>query len=160
MIFDKLENLEKYASVHPRFAKAIPFLKELIATNPTNGRYYMPDADAEGAVFANVNSYETGACTATSQMETHQKYIDIQIILEGQETIYLPSLESLGAVTKAYDATADYEMATIPSPESCIRLNVSAGSFAIFFTGEPHAPNLAVNGQTTFVRKVVGKVLV
>ncbi|MBQ7346339.1 MAG: YhcH/YjgK/YiaL family protein [Clostridia bacterium] len=158
MICDKLENLEKYVGANPRFAKAIPFIKALIATDPAKGRHDMPDCDVEGAVYANVNSYDTNVLSDATQMEAHRKYIDIQIILEGEETIYLPALEEL-RTTKAYDESGDYELMAMPSPDSCVRLNLPAGSFAIFFTGEAHAPNLAVNDKTTFVRKVVGKVL-
>ena len=158
MIYDSLENLEKYVGVHPRFAKAIPFLKELIATDPEKGRRDMPDGDVDGAVYANVNAYDTNVLSESSQMEAHRKYIDIQIILEGEETIYLPALETL-RTTKEYDAGGDYELMAMPSPDSCVTLNLPKGSFAISFAGEPHAPNHAVNGKSTFVRKVVGKVL-
>ncbi|MBO5294000.1 MAG: YhcH/YjgK/YiaL family protein [Clostridia bacterium] len=158
MIYDSLENLEKYVGVHPRFAKAIPFLKELIATDPEKGRHDMPDGDVDGAVYANVNAYDTNVLSESSQMEVHRKYIDIQIILEGEETIYLPALETLHT-TKAYDVGGDYELMAMPSPDSCVTLNLPKGSFAIFFAVEPHAPNHAVSGKSTFVRKVVGKVL-
>ena len=47
MIFDRLENLERYADVHPRFAATIPFLKRLIVENAENGRHNMPDCDVE-----------------------------------------------------------------------------------------------------------------
>ena len=33
MIFDKLENLEHYRGVYPRFDRALPFLLDLIAQN-------------------------------------------------------------------------------------------------------------------------------
>ena len=43
MIYDKLENLENYANVHPRFAAAIAYLKQLIAENAEKGRHDMPN---------------------------------------------------------------------------------------------------------------------
>lgn len=158
MIFDKLENLENYANVHPRFAAAIPFLKGLIAKNPENGRYNMLDCDVAGAVYANVNSYQTNLLSDSSKMETHRKYIDIQIILEGEENIYLPGTETALTVTKEYDGERDYELTAMPCIDSTVRLTMPAGSFAIFFAGEPHAPNHAVN-ESVFVRKIVGKVM-
>ena len=158
MIYDKLENLENYANVHPRFAAAIAYLKQLIAENAEKGRHDMPNCDVPGAVFANVNAYSTNLIKDSSQMETHRKYIDIQIILEGEEAIYLPGTETELRVTKAYDEAADYELEAIPSLDSTVRLTLPAGSVAIFFAGEPHAPNHAVR-ESIPVRKIVGKVL-
>ena len=95
MIYDKIDNLEKYAGLHPRFASAIPYLKQLIAANVGDGRHDMQNCDVPNAVFANVNSHTTRMLTDTDQMEIHRKYIDIQIILEGQEIIYLPTTDEL-----------------------------------------------------------------
>lgn len=157
MIFDRLENLERYADVHPRFAAAIPFLKRLIAENAENGRHNMPDCDVEGAVYANVNEYDTNLLSENSKMEAHRKYIDIQIILEGEENIYLPGTQ-IGESLTAYDEGNDFELMSIAEIDSTVRLTIPAGSFAIFFAGEQHAPNHAVK-QSVHVRKIVGKVL-
>ena len=59
MIYDKIENIEKYENVHPRFKKAFAYFRQLIAENTADGRHDMPDCDADGAVFANVSSYST-----------------------------------------------------------------------------------------------------
>ena len=157
MIYDKLENLENYANVHPRFAAAIAYLKQLIAENAEKGRHDMPNCDVPGAVFANVNAYSTGRLTASSQMEAHRKYIDIQVMLEGEEDIYVPSTDVLN-ITKEYDDAADYELMALPAEAENVRLVMVPGTFAIFFAGEAHAPGLA-HGEPTAVRKIVGKVL-
>ncbi len=157
MIFDRLENLERYTAAHPRFAEAIPFLKRLIAENASNGRHDMPNCDAEGAVFANVNEYDTNLLSGNSKMEAHRKYIDIQIILEGEENIYLTGTQT-GEPLTAYNEEKDCEFMAMPDADSTVRLTIPAGSFAIFFAGEQHAPNHAVRGSVR-VRKIVGKVL-
>ena len=157
MIFDKLENLDQYASVHPRFAAAIPFLKTLIAENAENGRHEMPSTDVAGAVYANISSYTTNKLSEDSKMEAHRRYIDIQIILEGEENIYLPGTE-VGRSLVSYNAEKDCELMTMPNADTTVRLTMPKGSFAIFFAGEQHAPNHAVS-EPVQVRKVVGKVL-
>ena len=157
MIYDKLENLEHYADLHPRFGAAMAYLKRLIAEKAEPGRHHMPSGDIPDAVFANVNFYTTKRLTKESQAEAHRKYIDIQVVLEGEEHIYVPTTDAL-RVTKAYDDAADYELMTLPPEAENVRLVMLPNTFAIFFAGEPHAPGLAYR-EPTEVRKIVGKVL-
>ena len=157
MIYDKIDNLEMYANLHPRFTKAFAYLKQLIAENADSGRHDMPNCDVPNAVFANVNSYTTRMLTDTDQMEIHRKYIDIQIILDGQEIIYLPTTDELIS-TKAYDDAGDYELVKSPANMENVRLVMRPNTFAIFFTNEPHLPGIA-HGKPSSVHKIIGKVL-
>ncbi len=64
MIYDKIENLKNYENIHPRFKRAFAYLMQLIAENAADGKYEMSNCDVDGAVFANVSSYNrsTIAC--------------------------------------------------------------------------------------------------
>lgn len=157
MIYDKIDNLEMYANLHPHFIEAFAYLKQLIAETADSGRHDMPNCDVANAVFANVNSYTTRMLTDTDQMEIHRKYIDIQIILDGQEIIYLPTTDELIS-TKAYDDAGDYELVKSPIDMENIRLVMRPNTFAIFFTNEPHMPGIA-HGKPGSVHKIIGKVL-
>lgn len=157
MIFDRLEHLDRYINTHPRFAEAIPFLKRLISENAVDGRHEMPNCDAHGAVYANICAYHTDLLSENSKMEAHRRYIDIQIILEGEENMYLTGTQT-GEPMGEYNAEKDVEFMTMPEIDTTTRLTVPAGSFAIFFAGEQHAPNHAVRDSAR-VRKIVGKVL-
>lgn len=157
MIYDKIDNLEKYAGLHPRFSNAISYLKQLIAENADIGRHDMPNCDVPNAVFANVASYNTSVLSDVSQMEAHHKYIDIQIVLTGEEVIYLPTANCLRS-TKEYDEAVDYELFEMPTESENIRLMMHPNTFAIFFTNEPHIACIA-NGKPVSVHKIVGKVL-
>ena len=157
MIYDKIENLEKYASLHLRFANAIAYLKQLIAENVSNGRHDMPNCDVPNAVFANVTSYNTSKLGDMPQMEAHHKYIDIQIVLAGEEVIYLPTVDCLRS-TKEYDEALDYELFEMPTESENVRLVMRPNTFVIFFTNEPHIACI-VNGEPGSVHKIVGKVL-
>ena len=108
-------------------------------------------------MFANVNSYTTRVLTDTDQMEIHRKYIDIQIILDGQEIIYLPTTDKLIS-TKAYDDAGDYELVKSPTAMENVRLVMRPNTFAIFFTNEPHMQGIA-HGKPSSVHKIIGKVL-
>ena len=157
MIYDRIENLDKYVSVHPRFANAFLYLKKLIAENAVNGRHDMPSADLPNAVFVNVNEYDTRKLGNTDRMEVHHKYIDVQVMLQGEEIIYIPSTCGLTLAT-SYDDTADYKLVESPSETENIRLVMRPNTFAIFFTGEPHMPGIAYC-EPESVRKMIGKVL-
>ena len=155
MICDKLENLERYEGVNPRFREAFVFLRRLIAEGAEKGRHDLMGTD--GAIYANMNIYETKPLSESSKMEVHRDYIDVQIILEGEEMMYVPSLDEELATLTPYTEEADYALFSMPSPEGCVALPLPAGSFAIFFPGELHAPSLAVSSPMA-VKKLVGKV--
>lgn len=158
MIFDKLENLEKYKNAHPRFVKALPYIVELLGQNPENGKHYMPDADVENAVFVNVFDYATKPLSDETRMEAHRRYIDVQIVLEGEENMYVPATDEL-TLAQEYDEAKDIEFVKMPAPDKTTKLSVPKGYFAIFFANEPHAPSMSMKDVPTNARKAVGKVL-
>ena len=157
MIYDRIDNLEKYKSLHPRFATAFAYLRQLIAENADSGRHDMQICDVPNAVFANVNSYNTRLLSNPDQMEIHHKYIDIQIMMEGEESIYVPTTNLLIS-TKTYDDLGDYELVQAPSEDENVRLVMRPNMFAIFFPNEPHLPGIA-HGESMSVHKIIGKVL-
>ena len=86
MVVDKLENLEKYASLNPLFADAIAFLK---ATNL--------DTHELGKLTLKENELTVNFAQARpkskeeAKLETHNNFIDIQLPLSGVELMgYTP----------------------------------------------------------------------
>ena len=158
MIFDKLENLENYKNAHPNFEKALPYIKELLLQNPENGKHYMPGCDPEDAVYVNIFDYDTKPMGDAVRMEAHHRYIDVQIMLEGEEYMYVPATDDL-TLTVPYDADKDCKFMAMPPLEKATKLTVPKGYFAIFFANEPHAPSVSMKEVSTHARKAVGKVL-
>ena len=158
MIFDKLENLKKYADVHSRFAQAFPYFEKLIAEHAEIGKHVMETCDQPNAVFANNLQYETAPLSGNTQMEAHHDYIDVQIVLEGEERMYVPATEEL-TQTKVYDKENDYELAAMPQKDRVVAISVPAGYFVVFFANEFHAPGVSMQDHPTAVHKLVGKVL-
>ncbi len=154
MICDTLENLERYESAHPRFREAFAFLRRLIAEGAEAGRHDLPGSD--GAIFANMNLYETKPLSDATRMEVHRSYIDVQIVLEGEETMCVPSMERELTLVNPYTEEKEYALFRMPAPDSCVRLPLPAGSFAIFFPGEVHA--CLATGAAAPLKKLVGKV--
>lgn len=144
--------LAKYALTNEGFAEAFDFIKKMFAEGVEDGRHII-DGDA---LYVNVMTYESKAAEQ-SCFEAHKKYIDIQVIIEGEEIIGFESAERL-AVTKEYDAEGDYMLYALNDSYDALR--VGSEELVILFPEEPHAPGIAVDGKPARVRKAVVKVRV
>lgn len=153
MVLDRLENLEQYASLNPRFPAAFAYLRRLLAEDAPNGRHVLPGTDAPEDIFVNLCTCDL-ALRDTARAESHMAYIDVQVVLSGDETMYVPS--EAPAVTEA-DAEKDFRLYAPVPLSDCSRLTVRAGSFAIFFPGELHAPCHAL-AAPSHSRKAILKV--
>ena len=89
------------------------------------------------------------------QFESHRKYIDVQYLDAGMETIgYLP-IANLN-VTTPYQEPKDVEFYELP--ENYEKLSMYPGRFAVFFPGEGHLPNCHLGGEHQ-LSKIVVKVM-
>jgi biofilm protein TabA len=149
MIADTLEQCRRYTSLSPRFAAAFEFLEKRPANQPT-GRY---DIDGDNC-FAMVQAYTTRPLDQ-AKFETHRRYIDIQFIQAGRETMLWSPLAALTQVTQPY--VAEKDVIFYANPPHVTPINLGAGLFVIFFPTDGHAGGLDCDGQSE-VRKVVIKV--
>jgi len=148
MILDTLNNSGRYVALHPDFVAAFDFLKSPdVMTLPEGRRDVL-----EKRVFALVGKDE-GKGRENARLEAHRKYIDIQYVVVGDEWIGWRDLSTCRETGLGYSAEKEIEFYTA-APETWLR--VPAGSFAIFFPDDAHAP-LAGQGS---VHKVVMKVAV
>jgi YhcH/YjgK/YiaL family protein len=146
MILAPLAHADRYADLHPRFAAALDFLRRADLASLDVGRH---EIDGDG-LFAIV---DRAAARPRDQapLEAHRKYVDIQYVIVGREEMGWKSRGDCTDVREAYDAQRDLEFfAGAPSTW----LTVAAGSLAIFFPEDAHAP-LAGEGE---IHKVVVKV--
>lgn len=93
---------------------------------------------------------------AERRAEYHARYLDIQIVLKGEEGMTF-STQPAGAPDT--DWLADKDIAFLPQGEQEKTVVLSAGDFVVFYPGEVHKPLCAVNTPAQ-VRKVVVKLLV
>jgi len=149
MITDTLTQCRRYTSLSPRFSAAFKFLEEL-PVDMASGRYPLDGEDC----FALVQTYNTKPL-AEAKFEAHRKYIDIQFIQAGRETILWTPLATLTETLEPYAAEKD--VAFFATPPHVIPLHLRAGDFAIFFPEDGHAPGVEYSGSTE-VRKTVIKV--
>jgi YhcH/YjgK/YiaL family protein len=148
MILDILENAHRYLDLHKGFTKAFDFLlcpdlKELPV-----GKYEI-DGDR---VYAMV-SKNTGRRKENALLETHEKYIDIQLVLAGTDDMGWKPKSLCKKPTGEYDQKNDEQIFT-DEPDAW--LSTKSGAFAIFFPEDAHMP-LISSGQ---VHKVIVKVAV
>ncbi|NMC29119.1 MAG: DUF386 domain-containing protein [Pelolinea sp.] len=102
------------------------------------------------------SSYETRRYGDQVKVEGHKKFIDIQIIFEGEETIgVLPANEIENK--SDYDGIDDIWTAEV-LVNSIEFLNLKKNDFLILFPNDAHAPQLAVGNVPLYVKKGVIKV--
>jgi biofilm protein TabA len=90
------------------------------------------------------------------RFEAHRRYIDIQLVVRGQEAIGVAPVATL-VTSEPYDATKDIEF--FAPPREAVTLALHAGEFAVFVPGDGHRPTLHLDGPHV-TRKAVVKVSV
>ncbi len=144
--------LEKYAGVNPHFGRAFAEIKRILENGAENGKHVF-DGDT---LYANLFAYETKA-VEDCVFEAHEKYIDIQVVLEGEELVGFESVDKLCVKTE-FNEEGDYILYHLNDTYDTVRL--CRGEMAIIFPKEPHAPGIAAfDNKPSKVRKLVVKVL-
>jgi len=112
--------------------------------------------DIEGDdVYVMISEAETRAPEHV-KFEAHRRYIDIQLVVRGQESIGYAPVTSL-VTAEPYDATKDIEFFSVPQESAALALR--AGDFVVFAPGDGHRPSLHLEGPHVS-RKAVVKVSV
>jgi YhcH/YjgK/YiaL family protein len=106
--------------------------------------------------FALVQTYETKPMEK-AKFEAHRKYIDVQFIYSGRETILWAPLAAMVEETMAY--SEEKEAALWKLVPDVTPLHMSAGHFAILYPQDAHAPCIEWD-KPEQVFKVVVKVAV
>ena len=146
MIIDVLSNSRRYEKMHSGFAEAFAFLHRPDLKDLPLGRH---EIDGE-RVFAIV-ARDVGRKKEEALLETHEKYIDIQLVLEGLDDMgWRPGSLCL-APAGAYSLEEDIRFFADPP---LVRQSVPPGMFAVFFPEDAHQPLI---GEGT-IHKVVVKV--
>ena len=82
MILDTLKNSQRYLLLNKGFGKAFEFLNRTDLNDLATGKHPI---DGEN-IFAIV-AKEDGRTKEQAELESHQKYIDIQYVLSGTDTM-------------------------------------------------------------------------
>ncbi len=149
MIVDKIENIATYAGLSRGIVKALELLRDGNLAQKVDGRYEVEGKD----LFYMVSSY-TSKPVDECKFETHEKYIDVQAVLSGQESMGYAPVADL-TLQMPYDSSKD--IAFYGNPGNYTKIALAAGMFCVFYPHDGHMPGGRLNGPSD-VRKVVIKV--
>jgi biofilm protein TabA len=138
MIIDSVKNAAKYYSVHPLFAKAFEYINSTDLASTEDGKY---DTNKKGVT----------AEASVAKFECHDKHIDIQLCISGNEQIGWKPREKCTTPNGAYNPDKDVQLYN-DQPDTFFSL--TDGQFAIFFPEDVHAPMIG----DAEIKKLVVKV--
>ncbi len=148
MVLDVLDNAQRYFVLNHRFKKAFEFLQRKDLSQLAVGKYPI-----EGDLIFAIIAKEKGREKTDALLELHQKYIDIQLVLGGEDSMgWKPKLHCQKPNCD-YDDSKDLQFFN-DKPDSWSTLK--AGYFAIFFTEDAHMP-LISSGN---IHKIIVKVAI
>ncbi|MFM2090013.1 MAG: hypothetical protein RLZZ127_502 [Planctomycetota bacterium] len=152
MILCPVAHLARYQSLNPRFAAVVAFLKERRHEGLAEGKHPIDGED----LFIIIEQ-GTAKDRAVRRFEGHRAYIDIQVNLEGGETMDWTSVLGL---TVEDDFKPDGDIRFFASQEvEHTRLRVEPGMAAVFFPEDAHRPSLPyADDQPEPYRKAIFKV--
>lgn len=109
--------------------------------------------EIEGDKLIALISRKIGKQQNEAMLEVHRKYIDIQFVVEGIDTMGWKAASDCREVLSPYDKEKDIGFF---ADEPAVWLPVQAGTYAIFFPEDAHAPMVS-NGE---IHKIILKVAV
>ncbi len=145
MIIDTLCNLSRYRGLSKNIDAAITFVESVnlselpLGTTPIDGEN----------VYVNHMHLETSA--DVQEFEAHLKYLDLHIVLDGEEEIRVADISTLKETQRLLSDDAIF----YHGEGSAFQL--SAGQFMIVYPNEGHRPKGCVN-QPSNVDKIVVKI--
>ncbi|MBC7915279.1 MAG: YhcH/YjgK/YiaL family protein [Pyrinomonadaceae bacterium] len=141
MIFDKLENLNRYN-------ERLGFISTILEENKfIKGKFDIGDTTSFG-----IGLEYTTRVSDKCLWEAHRKYLDIHVILEGEELVEIGDISNMEP-TKEYED--DYQLFKGNKEHS---LRLLPGKFLILFPNEVHKTGVKTK-HCVGVKKIVFKLL-
>lgn len=148
MIFDKIENMQKYQNI-PNLNLILEFLKKNDVSKLSEGDIGIK----EEKLFVKVLKYVPKAAKENN-FEIHKKHTDVQLILKGIEKMQIVNSDYLKKITE-YDEKNDFIFYSADRYISDIV--VKEKEFIVFPAGEAHKPGCLYEKQNKPVIKLVFK---
>jgi len=147
MIFDAIRNVKFYDPASNALSDSIDF----ILTNKFSFKDRPSCNIGKQGIYVIPQEYIVTKKEDKS-IESHRKYIDIQVVMEGTE--YLGYAEKSSLHSLGYDEEHDFERLT----GTLTFLPFSKEFFAVLFPQDAHMPGVEGPGSTPTVKKMVIKV--
>ena len=148
MILGNIHNSERYADLHPLFMRVFDYIRDNDLFNMAPGRYNLVGDDLIAIV-----EHVSARTKELARLESHRRYIDIQLVLDGDESMGWKPLADCHNPVGEHSEEKDI-LFFLDAPASWVP--VPPDHFCIFFPEDAHAPLV---GSGT-IRKVIFKVAV
>ncbi|MBQ3642710.1 YhcH/YjgK/YiaL family protein [bacterium] len=147
MIIDILDNSEKYENINKNFKKVFDYIKTHNLKEMECGRH---EIDGNNLYF----NLQQGETKPVQKLEAHKKYIDIQVVVDGEEYMGYTDIANT-TVVEEYNEEKDVMFLT----GKVDKLRADEKRFLIFFPEDAHMPSLCLN-EPQFVKKAIFKILI
>lgn len=144
MILDYYKNYDQYTALVPNLREGMEFVNTLL--DQPEGRY-----EGQHGIYAMVQVGETYDISA-DRIETHEKYLDVQMVLEGRERFEWEEASELEVETP-YDPETDFQF----YKGSGKKILATEGMFYILFPQDAHKCRGMVGETGEHYRKIVLK---
>jgi len=148
MIVDRIENLKLYVSYNEKLAIVCDYLAKTDIHALEVGKY-----EIDGGIRVIVNAF-TAKERSVAKWETHNKYIDLQYLIEGNEIMGWLPLDQMEDAE--YNAEKDI---TYPAPKVGAHpadVTLETGSFAFLEPRDAHCPCIKLTADNA--KKLIFKI--
>jgi len=159
-IFGRLVDIQEQFKSTDELVLVFDYLTQAVTSNTDiNARIQSMDYDQyekieiTSDIFAIEQSYNTRK-SEKSLFESHMKYIDIQLLISGEEVIEVVRTDLL-KIDSEYNEENDYSLYKA-SPNSS-KIIMQKGDFSIFFPKDGHMPGIQKSNKSQRVFKTVVK---
>jgi len=144
MIIDKIENISMYTELIPDAAAG--FTAKLMEKTIL-GKHVLSEN-----IYANIEMYNTKSLQ-DGKFESHDRYIDIQILLKGKERIYITGRTGL---TVSVPYNGDKDITFYSDDVDKYNFEVLDGTnFIMIFPHEAHASQIAIDTSEEVLKLVI-----
>lgn len=151
MIVGNINELRLNPWLPSKINASLDYVLENINADSLAGKY---EIDGESAWVMVIEGNTRPAAEALP--EYHEKYLDVQIVLTGQEGMAFSLRPPHTEVME--DKLVESDIAFIKTPDDETMLTMNAGDFIIFYPGEVHKPLCMLNDNVSSVKKAVIKI--
>lgn len=148
MIIDSVKGFERYLKLHPLFEKAFRFMRQNGFEELEPGEYEIEGRELYCSIWEG-----EGKGMEIPKLEIHDSYIDIHVLIKGDETIGIRDRGRCAADKISYDNEKDIAFL---EEEPDLFISLIPSYFAILYPHDAHAP-LIGNG---IIKKAVFKIRV
>ena len=147
MIIDFLDNADRYICLNENFKTVFDYLKNNNLKDMECGSYQINGKD----LYFNLQEGET---KQTQKLEAHKKYIDIQVVINGEEYMGYTNINNT-TVSEEYSEEKDVMFLN----GSVDKVKADEKTFVIFYPEDAHMPSLNVK-EDKLVKKAIFKILI